>query len=256
MKMTFLGTGNAFAPRRDWSCLLVNDAILLDAGPGALVNLKRARVSPACVRHICISHFHGDHFFGVPFLLLEYAYATRTDEPLTILGPSGVEERIRAAAELAFPGLLTKRWPRPITFYEVQPSVTQTVDGLTITPIPVEHGGMEAYGYRLHLPDGLLAYSGDASLSDALYALIDGAQVIVTEADSGDTSTMHMGREALRVVVDHKPADSVLILTHLNTPGDESWADLPAYIAHDLDTFAIALHPGQPPRVTVTGGSY
>jgi len=251
MKITFLGTGNAFAPQRDCSTILVNDSILLDAGPGLLVNLKRLAQDPRDVRYIFISHFHGDHFFGIPFLLLEYAFVSRTDSPLTIVGPAGVEEHVRAVAELAFPNLLTPTWPRPLRFVEAHPGVSDTVDDLAFTPVAMRHGQTTAYGYRLTLPDGVLAYSGDSSMTAALFTLIDGAGVIILEATSEEESPVHLGQEALRAITARIPKESITFLNHLDTPGDASWADLPVIIPHDLQTFQLDLQTACKPRVNI-----
>ena len=250
MKITFIGTGNAFAPQRDCGTVLVNDSILLDAGPGLLVNLKRLALDARAIRTLFISHFHGDHFFGVPFLLLEYAFVSRTTSLLTIVGPPGVEDRIRAVAELAYPHLLTPDWPRPLRFIEAQPGITDTCDDLTYTPVQMAHGPTPAFGYRLYLPDGLLAYSGDTSMTDALFTLIEDARVIILEATSEETSSVHLGQQALRAVTARLPGDNVTFLTHLNVPGNAPWADLPVIVPHDLQTFQLDWQPGQQPLVT------
>ena len=103
MEITFLGTGNAFAPGRSWAAMLVNRHIMLDAGPAVLMNMKKLGVDPAEVTHIFITHFHGDHFLGLPFLFLEYNFMSKTDKPLWITGPVGIEDKARQALELAYP---------------------------------------------------------------------------------------------------------------------------------------------------------
>ncbi|MHB9134141.1 MAG: MBL fold metallo-hydrolase [Armatimonadota bacterium] len=252
MKLSFLGTGNAFAPQRDWSSILVNDRILLDAGPSMLVNLKRLKANPATIRYLFISHFHGDHFLGVPFLLLEYHFITRTDEPLTIIGPPGVEEHIRQLMELAYPDVVRLGWPRPMQFIEAQANTTQSVDDLTFSAIRMAHMSetMIAYGYRLHLPDGVLAYSGDTSMTSALFQLVAGAQVIILEASSEETSTVHLGKEALRTLLARIGEDSIVFFTHFDTPEDDPWQGFNAIVPHDLESYDITLSTGLPPEVS------
>ncbi len=69
MKFTFLGTGAAdwdwqsFPPGTRGSCTtLLDDTILIDAGPTALENFSRNRVSPDGLTDILITHSHSDHF--------------------------------------------------------------------------------------------------------------------------------------------------------------------------------------------------
>jgi len=251
MKLTFLGTGNAFAPRRDWGCVLVNDTLLLDAGPSLLVNLKRLSVETTRIGHIFLTHFHGDHFFGLPFLLLEYRFIAKTDAPLVIVGPPGVEERVRAAAMLAYPDIFAAGWPRPLQFVEAKAGVTATVNGVTFTPIAMRHGGadMHAFGYRIALPDGVLAYTGDTTMTDAVYTLIDKARVLVLEATSEEESPVHLGRAALRDVLSRAPRNSAAFLTHFDTPDTKAWAGLGAILPCDLETYHLDIPAAGPPEV-------
>jgi len=64
---------------------------IFDAGEGAQVNLKKAKLGIKGLRVLAISHLHGDHCLGVPGLLMMRA---QMPEPgsLTILGPSGIKE--------------------------------------------------------------------------------------------------------------------------------------------------------------------
>ena len=66
---------------------------LFDAGEGAQVNLKKAKLGIKALRVLSISHLHGDHCLGVPGLLMMRA---QVPEPgsLTILGPSGIKKFI------------------------------------------------------------------------------------------------------------------------------------------------------------------
>jgi len=251
MKITFLGTGNAFAPRRDWGCILVNDTLLLDAGPSLLVNLKRLSLDPARISHLFLTHFHGDHFFGLPFLLLEYRFLSKTNEPLVIVGPPGVEARVRAVMELAYPDIAFAEWPRPLRFVEGEAGVTLTAGGVTFTPVAMAHGGEEmcAFGYRIALPDGLLAYSGDTRMTEAVYTLIDGARVLILEAASEEESFVHLGRNALRTVLARAPKDGVAFLTHFDTPDADAWAELGATLPRDLETFQVDIPASGSPVV-------
>ncbi|HOS44198.1 MAG TPA: MBL fold metallo-hydrolase [Armatimonadota bacterium] len=250
MQIVFLGTGNAFAPQRDWSCMLVNGTILLDAGPTLLANLKRLPADPAAIRHIFISHFHGDHCFGLPFLLLDYHFLSRTDAPLAIIGPPGIEAWTREAMALAFPDVAGKGWPRPITFVEARAGETQSALGLRFMPLHMAHadGFLEAFGYRLLLSDGILAYSGDTRMTEALYTLIDGAHAVIIEATEYDESPYHLGHAEVKALLAALPPDCTVFLTHLDSPGPGPWDDLPVIIPDDLQMFTLGAAPSRPPR--------
>ncbi len=246
MQLTFLGTGNAFAPQRFWGCIVVNDRILLDASPCVLANLKQHAIDPAGIQHIFISHFHGDHFFGLPFLMLEYQFLVRTESPLFLIGPPGIEAITRQTMDLAYPGLFGKAWPRPVTFLEATPGVEMTAGDLCFTAVEMRHGdSLMALGYRMQFSDGVLAYSGDTQMTDALITLIDGARVIILEASAQDESPVHLGRQALQTILAHVPVDAQVLLTHLDTPDAKAWQDFPVLVPVDGQqyTFPAPLAP-------------
>jgi hypothetical protein len=153
--------------------------------------------------------------------------------------------------ELAYPGTLGDAWPRPITFVEAQAGAGQSADGLTFDAEAMEHGEPDfpALGYRLHLPDGILAYSGDTRMTEALYDLLAGVQVAILEADSGPGERVHLGVESITALAASLPDTAVAIVNHLDVPDDGPWADLPVLIPHDLETFVLTLAPHVPPEV-------
>src|SRR5215216_441431 len=103
----FLGSGDAFGSGgRFQACISVraHEAhVLLDCGATTLVAMRRLGVDPGSVDAVVVSHLHGDHFGGLPFLVLD-AQFSRRERPLVVAGPPGVEERVRAAMEVLFPG--------------------------------------------------------------------------------------------------------------------------------------------------------
>lgn len=238
MKLTYLGSGNAFAPQRSWSSILVDDTMLLDAGPALLLSMKRLSLDPAQIRHIFISHLHADHYFGLTFLLLDNYFLSRTDAPLAIIGPPGIESHLHQLMTLAYPEVIARGWPRPMTFVEAAANETQTVNGLTFTSIPVEHvpGILTPFGYRLHLPDGVLAFSGDTCMTDTLYSLIDGAKVSILEASAQEESAVHLGLADIRRLLERVPEDSVVLLNHLDTPDAAAWQGMRVIVPQDLQT--------------------
>jgi ribonuclease BN (tRNA processing enzyme) len=106
LELLFLGSGNAFARGRYWSSFLANGRYLFDASPVALPHLKRCGAAPEAIDAVFITHFHGDHWFGLPFLFLEYEHLSPRSTDLTIVGPPGVEGRVRALAEAAYGDVL------------------------------------------------------------------------------------------------------------------------------------------------------
>lgn len=81
-------------------------SLLVDCGEGTQIAIKEAGLSFHPIDVLCVTHFHADHISGLPGLLLTMGNADRTD-PLTIIGPKGLERVVNAmrtiAPELPFP---------------------------------------------------------------------------------------------------------------------------------------------------------
>jgi len=80
-------------------------SLLIDCGEGTQVAIRERGWSFHDIDVVCITHFHGDHISGLPGLLLSMGNAERT-EPVTIIGPKGLERTVNAlriiAPELPF----------------------------------------------------------------------------------------------------------------------------------------------------------
>jgi len=186
LELSFFVSGNALAPDvRYWISLLLNGRYLLDAPPTLLPHLKRLGVPPTDIRAIFISHFHGDHFLGLPFLLLEYLHMTPRREDLYIVGPPGVEKMIEGLAEMAFPNLSHADAGYQRCYLEVEAGRQQTVGDLRFQAFPMKHAGgkLASFGYKLRLAEKVLAYTGDTELCDEVFALAEGADVLVLDCN-------------------------------------------------------------------------
>lgn len=183
----FLGSGNAFASGRYWSSFLLNSRYLFDASPVVLPHLKQCDMAPEEIEAVFISHFHGDHFFGLPFLLLEYREMTSRSKDLTIIGPPGIQERVRTVTEAGFPNLLSSETTYRETYLDLRDGLEGEVAGLKFLARSVTHvDGLECFGFRVQVGDRIVAYSGDSVLCDPLLELADGADVFVVECSCWD----------------------------------------------------------------------
>jgi ribonuclease BN (tRNA processing enzyme) len=243
LDLVFLGSGNAFAPERCWSGFLLNGRYLFDAPPTALLNLKRLGADLAAIDTILISHFHSDHFFGLPFLLLEYAYRTRRSSDLTIVGPPGIEDRVRQLMAIGNPGTLGHDAGYTLRYQEFLDRGEGSVNELHYQGFSVNHGGdqIPSFGLLAALGRRRLAYTGDTGWCDALLRLGSEAEVLVadcTYAEGRRHPDQHLSLEEisdLRPQLD--PATSI-VLTHLGGP--MSNGGLPnTFVAGDLARFAF-----------------
>jgi ribonuclease BN (tRNA processing enzyme) len=184
--------------------------LLLDCGPGVLGRLRaNGRLE---VDAIAITHFHLDHWGDlVPWAWL-CAYGTDTmNQPELWLPPGGEEQLARFASLWGNEGM----FQRAFEVREYAPDAAFPVAGFEVEARRVPHYDVEAYGFRVHSPDGtLLAYSGDAGPSDELDSLALGADLFLCEATLDERNPEGEPRGHLSASEALAAADGPVLLTH------------------------------------------
>ena len=146
LDICLVGTGGMMPLPRRWLTALMTryngSSLLIDCGEGTQVAIKEKGWSFKPIDVICFTHYHGDHISGLPGLLLTMGNADRK-EPLTLIGPRGLERVVNALRVIA-PEL-----PFDIKFIEItQPEQVIELNGYRITAFKVNHN-VVCYGYTL-----------------------------------------------------------------------------------------------------------
>lgn len=242
LNLTFLGTGNAFAPTRYWSSFLANDRYLFDAPPTLLAHLKKLGKDPGEIEVVFISHFHGDHFFGLPFLMLEYAELAPRTKDLTIVGPPGIAKRVQQTTDLAFSNVFRKDRGYGLKFIEAHDSEGGEAGRCTFLAKKVEHvPGLDSFAYRVSFDGRSVAYSGDTLMCPSLVPLADGTDVFVVECSCwGDQCGPHLSpKDIMRLRAEISPATK-FVLTHIGAgEAPQMIHDAGILIADDLQTLTF-----------------
>lgn len=135
-------------PRRKLTSLMTRyngSNFMIDCGEGTQVAVKEKGWSFKPIDVICFTHYHADHISGLPGLLLTMGNAERT-EPLTLVGPKGLERVVTALRTIA-PEL-----PFPLRFVELQENRQQLKLGpYVIDAYRVNHN-VVCYGYTISIP--------------------------------------------------------------------------------------------------------
>ena len=119
-------------------------SLLIDCGEGTQVAMKKAGFSAKPIDVMCFTHYHADHISGLPGMLLTMGNAERV-EPLTMIGPKGLERVVEALRTIA-PEL-----PFEIRYIEIDgPEMTIELNGYVIHAFRVNHN-VVCYGYTLEI---------------------------------------------------------------------------------------------------------
>lgn len=148
LDVCLLGSGGMMPlPYRWLTSLMVRyngSSLLIDCGEGTQVAIKEKGWSFKPIDVICFTHYHGDHISGLPGLLLTMGNADRT-EPLTLIGPKGLE-RVVTALRVIAPEL-----PFELKFIEItEPEQVFELNGYRLKAFRVNHN-VVCYGYTLEL---------------------------------------------------------------------------------------------------------
>lgn len=148
LDVCLLGSGGMMPlPYRWLTSMMVRyngSSLLIDCGEGTQIAIKEKGWSFKPIDVICFTHYHGDHISGLPGLLLTMGNADRT-EPLTLIGPRGLERVVNALRVIA-PEL-----PFPILFREINgPEEEFCLNGYRLKAFKVNHNVL-CYGYTLEL---------------------------------------------------------------------------------------------------------
>lgn len=148
LDVCLLGSGGMMPLPYRWLTALMTryngSNLLIDCGEGTQIAIREKGWSFKSIDVICFTHFHGDHISGLPGILLTMGNAERT-EPLTLVGPKGLERVVNALRVIA-PEL-----PFPIEFIEITtPEADLDLHGYHIHAFRVNHN-ITCYGYSLEI---------------------------------------------------------------------------------------------------------
>ena len=148
LDVCLLGTGGMMPlPYRWLTSLMVRyngSSLLIDCGEGTQIAIKEKGWSFKPIDVICFTHYHGDHISGLPGLLLTMGNADRK-EPLTLIGPKGLE-RVVGALRVIAPEL-----PFQIIYKEIKgPEETFEMNGYRLKAFRVNHNVL-CDGYTMEI---------------------------------------------------------------------------------------------------------
>jgi ribonuclease Z len=227
LKITLLGTGNPRpTPERSGPAILVEantqppTRILIDAGRGAAERLFEVggREALSGIDCVVLTHLHSDHVVGLPDLWLTGWIFGRA-KPLILRGPTGTTDMMHhLEAAYSFDVHMRRdvdeRLPAngiAVDALDLQPDAQFDLNGVKITPFPVDHGPVKpAYGWKIAYEGRSIVFSGDTRKCENVARYASGCDVLVHEVIVPEVEK--------RLSLMRDPAATQRVIDHHTTP--------------------------------------
>lgn len=235
-KIILLGTGtpNADPERSGPSVALTVDeeVYLFDFGPGVVRRAAAAGLDMHQLNTGFLTHLHSDHTTGYADLIFT-PWVLGRHTPLEVYGPLGIQamtDHILAAYEDDIAERVQGLEPANPTGYrvnahEIQPGIIYTDSHVEVEAFRVDHGSLEAFGFKIGTPDQTLVISGDTAPTTAIVEKARGCDILIhevysvqglqTRPSSWQTyhTAVHTSTEELASIA-RKAAPGLLVLYH------------------------------------------
>ena len=153
----------------------------MDCGAGTMHALARYRLPWEHMTHLFISHFHIDHLGELASLFLAFRYGMKTDrrEPLTIIGPKGLD-RVMDGLRITFgQTLFETRFPVKVRM--VRPGETVEIGNDATLSVAKTPHTEESLAVRVESRGLVIGYTGDTGYSEDLAVFFNNTDVLISE---------------------------------------------------------------------------
>ena len=255
MKILFLGTGTSEGiPRISCDCNVCRDAmdsksknnrsrssilITFDDDHRVLIDTSqdlRMQALRNDVRHIdaiLFTHAHADHILGLPDIR---EFNRNIGGPIDCYGSKETLDEIKSTFQFMFRASVQKGGGLPqASLHEI--STSFPLFSQQIIPIPVKHGNLDIFGYRI----GDMAYITDASaIPESSMKLLSGVKILILNALRYEPHPTHLSLSESIAIAQQVGAEKTFF-THICHLIDHRNVTLPSGIELGYDGLEIEL---------------
>lgn len=239
MKVTFLGTGEAFGEKANTS-ILIDDKILLDCGMQTVQQLMKLKFDLSKIEIIWISHLHADHYFGIPAFFCAGKEDGRKNV-LEILGGPRTKEYVEKLLFLAYRKTLDD-FDFKIDFNEFSEIKEKFKFGNYIFEFAKTEHSVPSFAAAINDKEGKkITYTGDGADTQEVVNIAKNSDLVVAESYGENTC----GHSSLNGAVElfYKARAKKLALVHICRKESirvfESEKPEGAFIPRDLEVVEI-----------------
>jgi ribonuclease BN (tRNA processing enzyme) len=194
--------------------------LLLDCGSGALHSMARERLWWKGLSHLALTHFHTDHVGDLAPILfaLKHGVRPRRDEPLVLLGPTGLDAHLDALSRAHGPYVRDPGFPVEVIELDDGAHWEDPRGRFALRAHATPHTE-SSLAYRVEMPAGVLGYTGDTGPSPALGGFFRGVHALIGECSLTDPAELdnHLSPRRLAELA-LAAGPELLIVTHLYPP--------------------------------------
>ncbi len=214
LDVCLLGTGGMMPLPKRWLTAAYmrynGSSLLIDCGEGTQIAMKEKGWNFKPIDVICFTHYHADHISGLPGLLLTMGNAER-EEPLTMIGPKGLERVVNALRTIA-PEL-----PFQMKFIELTEAEEDIeINGYHIHAFKVNHN-IACYGYSIEIKRAGrfdVERAKANQIPQRMWSLLQRGETVTAEDGQVYTPDMVLGaaRKGIKVTycTDTRPTESIV----------------------------------------------
>jgi ribonuclease BN (tRNA processing enzyme) len=219
MKLTILGSGTVVPDgARNSAGYFVESGevrLMMDCGAGTVHALPRYGCDWERLTHLYISHFHVDHCGELAALFFAFKYGMRRErrEPLTVIGPHGLDRVMEGFRQAFGEKLFEPKFPVNLQLLAPGDTVALSADcQLAVSKTPHTD---ESLAVRVTCGATSVCYTGDTDKSEAVASFFAKTDVMISECSFRerregiahvsirDVARMAAMAEARRLVVTH-----------------------------------------------------
>lgn len=200
-QLLLLGTGSPnLEPDKfqsAWSVIVDDRSYLVDCGGGMLQRVSQAHhryefeaLAMPNLTRLFLTHLHPDHTTGLADLIIATWVQERT-EPLIIYGPKGTQslvDHLLIAYQIGISehrdGLAPIYQPLLVEVHEIEIGEVYSDAQVEVEAFRVQHGNLDAFGYKFITSDKTIVFSGDTSPTPRLIEQATNCDILVHEVYS------------------------------------------------------------------------
>jgi ribonuclease BN (tRNA processing enzyme) len=185
MRLTILGSGTVVpdGARNSSGYFIETDElrIMMDCGAGTVHALARYNLPWERMTHLFISHFHVDHAGELAALFFAFHHGMRSKrtEPLTVIGPRGLDRVMNGLKEAFGADLFEPEFPVALRLIEPGERI-ELGAGVRLSVAKTPHT-KESLAVRIENGESAICYTGDTYHSEDVARFFDKASLMISE---------------------------------------------------------------------------